>query len=115
MPLDSGLGPSAHSPKVRCKADQIPFAGYVRLAPQAELSEATNVLDPSEHWFDNNFSATVRGLTLGSGEFVFHAQGGGVGCRDFWCICLPLATERDDHVHLHLFGSFEIRFGSVSS
>src|SRR6266568_904672 len=89
MPVDSGSCPGAHSPKVRCETDQIPFASYVGEAPQTELSEADNAFDPSEHWFDNHFSTTVSGL--------------------------PLATERDDHVYLYRFGSFEIRFGSVSS
>src|SRR6266849_2281452 len=79
MPVDSGSGPGAHSPKVRCQADQIPFAGYVRQSPQTELSEADNAFDPSERWFDNHFSTTVRGVAFGSGELVLHAQGCSVG------------------------------------
>src|SRR5258708_10729786 len=114
MPVVSRSYQGAHSPKVRRQADQIPFGGYIREPSQTELPEADDAFDPSEHWFDNNFSTTVSCFAFRSGELVLHPQCGGGGCRHFWRFPLFLPAQRDQHNHPPPFRSFGIRLGSVS-
>jgi hypothetical protein len=58
--------------EIESQADQAPFASRRRCSTQGELTEAEDLFDDPDHWFDRAFARPVDCFAQRSPELVGH-------------------------------------------